>query len=142
MRHSAEEVPSLHRVAPRYFKLVTSSSFRPFMLISALMMFVLYVTILLTKIVAHVKNHHVHLSIMVPIHYQAMSFGLLREGPTVGHTPGRPVQNHSSGHLGGWAMPWSAEEKLDGQYQRADIPAHARAAHKGLLQRRLEEDLC
>ena len=30
---SAEQVPSLHRVAPRYLKLVTSSNFWPFMLI-------------------------------------------------------------------------------------------------------------
>ena len=46
------------------------------------------------------------------------------------------------GHLGGWATPWSAEEMLDGQHQRLNIPAHARPAHKGLLQKRLEEDLC
>ena len=25
-------------------------------------------------------------------------------------------------HLGGWATPWSAEEMLDGQHHRADIP--------------------
>ena len=36
----------------------------------------------------------------------------------------------------------SAEEELDGQHQKADIPAYARTAHKGLLQKRLEEDLC
>ena len=35
-------------------------------------------------------------------------------------------------------MPWSAEEMLDGQYQRVDVPAHARTAHKGLLQKRLD----
>ena len=28
------------------------------------------------------------------------------------------------------------------QFQRVDIPAHARTAHKGFLQKRLEEDLC
>ena len=39
-------------------------------------------------------------------------------------------------------MPWSAEEMLDGKHQRVDIPAHARTAHKDLLQKRLEEDLC
>ena len=39
-------------------------------------------------------------------------------------------------------MLWSAEEVLDGQRQRVDIPAHARAALKGLMQKRLEEDLC
>ena len=27
-------------------------------------------------------------------------------------------------------------------HQRVDIPAHARTAHKGLLQKRLEEDIC
>ena len=58
------------------------------------------------------------------------------------HTPRQPLQNHPSGHFGGWATPWSAEEMLDGQHQRVDIPAHARFAHKGLLQKRLEEDLC
>ena len=36
----------------------------------------------------------------------------------------------------------TAEEKLDGQRQRVDIPAHARATNKSLLQKRLEEDLC
>ena len=38
--------------------------------------------------------------------------------------------------------PWSAEEMLAGQHQRVDIPAHAIIAHKGLLRKRLEEDLC
>ena len=51
------------------------------------------------------------------------------------HTPRQPLRNHPSGHLGEWAMPWSAEEKLDGQHQRVDIPAHVRTAHKGLLQK-------
>ena len=58
------------------------------------------------------------------------------------HTPRQPVQNHPSGHLGGWAMPWSAEEMLDGQHQRVDNPAYAKTAHDGFLQKRLEEDLC
>ena len=35
--------------------------------------------------------------------------------------------------------PRSAEEMLDGQYQRVDIPAHARSTQKGLPQKRLEE---
>ena len=39
-------------------------------------------------------------------------------------------------------MPWLAEEMLDAQHQRVDIPAHARTVHKGLLRKRLEEDLC
>ena len=42
----------------------------------------------------------------------------------------------------GWATPWSAEEMLDGQHQTVDTLAHARTADKGLLQKRLEEDLC
>ena len=29
---------------------------------------------------------------------------------------------HPSGHLGEWATPWSAEEMMDGQRQRVDIP--------------------
>ena len=37
---------------------------------------------------------------------------------------------------------WSTEEMLGGQYQRVDIPVLARTAHKGLLQKRLEENLC
>ena len=40
-----------------------------------------------------------------------------------------------------WAKPWSTTEMLDGQHQRVNIPARARTAHKGLLQKRLEEDL-
>ena len=44
---SAEQVPSLHRVAPRYLKLVIISNFWLFILISALMLFVLLVMILL-----------------------------------------------------------------------------------------------
>ena len=47
MRTFAEQVPSLHRIAPRYLKLVTSSNFWPFKLISALILFVLLVVILL-----------------------------------------------------------------------------------------------
>ena len=45
------------------------------------------------------------------------------------HTPRQPRQNHPSGYLGGWATPCSAEEMLDGQHQRVDIPAYARTAH-------------
>ena len=54
------------------------------------------------------------------------------------HTPRQPLQNHPSGHLEGWATPWSAEEMLDGQHQKLDIPFQARAVHKGLLQKRPE----
>ena len=50
MRTSAPRVPSLHRIVPRYLKLVTSSKFWPFMLISALMLFVLLVMILLFSV--------------------------------------------------------------------------------------------
>ena len=52
------------------------------------------------------------------------------------HTPRQPPQNHPSGHHGGWATLWSAEEMLDRHHQRMDLLAHA------LLQKRLEEDLC
>ena len=58
------------------------------------------------------------------------------------HTPRQPPRNHPSEHLGEWATSRSAEEMLDGQHQRVDITAHARTAHKDLLQQRLEEDLC
>ena len=58
------------------------------------------------------------------------------------HTPRQPLQNHPSGHLGGWATPWSAEGMLDGQQQRVNIPAHARTAHNGLRRNKLEENLC
>ena len=47
MQTSAEQVPSLHRVAPRYLELVTSCNFWLFKLISALMLFMLLVVILL-----------------------------------------------------------------------------------------------
>ena len=33
------------------------------------------------------------------------------------------------------------KKMLDGQYQSVDIPVHARTAHKGLLHKRLEENL-
>ena len=33
------------------------------------------------------------------------------------HTPRQHLQSCPSGHLGGWATPWSAEEMLDGQRQ-------------------------
>ena len=56
------------------------------------------------------------------------------------HTPRWPLRNHSSGHLGRWTTPWSAEEMLHGQRQRVDIPAHARSAHNGLLLKKMAED--
>ena len=56
VRMSAEQVPSLHRVAPRYLKLVTSSSFWPFMLIFALMLFVLLVMILFFSVLTSIPH--------------------------------------------------------------------------------------
>ena len=50
MQTAAEQGPFLHRVGPRYLKLVTSSNFWPFMLISALMLFLLLVMILLFSV--------------------------------------------------------------------------------------------
>ena len=58
------------------------------------------------------------------------------------HLPRHTLQNHLPQHLGGWAKLWRAEEMLVGQHQRVDIPAIAKSAHDGLLQKRLEEDLC
>ena len=58
------------------------------------------------------------------------------------HMPWQPPRNHPSGDFWGWATPWSAEEMLDGLHQRVDIQAHARIAHKGLLQKRPKKDLC
>ena len=46
------------------------------------------------------------------------------------------------GTLEGGPTPSSAEEMLDGQHQRVDIPARARTAHKDHLPKRLEEHLC
>ena len=54
MRMFAEQVPSLHSVVPRYLKLVTFSNFRPFMLISALMLFVLLVMIFLFSVLTSI----------------------------------------------------------------------------------------
>ena len=54
MRTSAEQVPSLHRVAARHLKLVISSNFWPFMLISALMLFMLLVMILLFSVLTSI----------------------------------------------------------------------------------------
>ena len=47
---SAEQGPCLHKVAPRYLKLVTSSNFWLFMLIPAPMLFMLLVMILLFSV--------------------------------------------------------------------------------------------
>ena len=58
------------------------------------------------------------------------------------HAQRQPLQNHTSGHLGGCTTPWSADDMLDGQHQRTDISAHARTVRKGLQQKGLEEDLC
>ena len=58
------------------------------------------------------------------------------------HMPQRFLQNYLSGHILGQVTLCSAEEMLDGRHQRADIPAHARTAHNGLPQTRLEGDLC
>ena len=60
-----------------------------------------------------------------------------------GHVTRHPSLSKTtlSRHLGGWATSWSAEGMLDGQHQKVDVPAHARTAHKGLMQKRLE-DLC
>ena len=50
IRTTAEQVPSLHRLAPSYLELVTSANFWSFVLIAALMLFVLLVMILLFSV--------------------------------------------------------------------------------------------
>ena len=50
MRASAEQMPFLHGIAPRYLKLVTSSNFWGFVLISALMLCALLVVVLLNSL--------------------------------------------------------------------------------------------
>ena len=47
----------------------------------------------------------------------------------------QPPQNNPSRHPGGWVKLWSAEEMLDEQHQRVNIPARARTAYGGLLQK-------
>ena len=61
---------------------------------------------------------------------------LSRDGNWHGSGMSQPFHNHPSLHFGGWATPWSPEEMLDGQHQRVDSPAHARAAHEVLPQKR------
>ena len=56
------------------------------------------------------------------------------------HTPRQRLQNHPSGHLGGWATLWKAEKMLDGQHPKVEIHTHARIAHNGLPRKRLEEN--
>ena len=49
------------------------------------------------------------------------------------HAPRQLLQNHPSGHLGGWATPRSAEEMpADGQDQTVDVPTHAGTAYDDL----------
>ena len=93
-------------------------------------------------------NHHQRLAVEqyeLSFGFTGTSSGNCQETETciirACHTPRQPLQNHPSGHLGRWATLWSAEEMLHGQHQRVDIPAHARTAHNGFLQKRLEEDL-
>ena len=45
------------------------------------------------------------------------------------HVPWQSIQNHPSGHSGGFATAWLEEEMLNGQCQRVDIPAHTRTAY-------------
>ena len=88
----------------------------------------------------HKSNDRVLSNTNFPAGPQRTSSGNCQETDTclvrACHTPRRPLQNHPSGHLGGWATPWSAEEKLDGQHQRMDIPAHVRTTYNGLPQKK------
>ena len=53
-RTSAEQVPTLHRVAPKHLELVTSFNFWPFMLISALILSVLFFVMLLFSVLTYI----------------------------------------------------------------------------------------
>lgn len=55
MRASAEQVPSLHKVAHRYLKLVKSFNCWPFMPTSAVMSFVLLVMILVYSVLTLIQ---------------------------------------------------------------------------------------
>ena len=59
-RFCVEQVPSLHRIVPRYLRPVTDSSFWPFMLISAPMSLVLLVMIVFFSVpsAARAVGHH------------------------------------------------------------------------------------
>ena len=54
----------MHRVAPSYLKLVTSFYFWPFMLISALMLFMLWVMILLFSVLTSIL-YAIYLQVLV-----------------------------------------------------------------------------
>ena len=56
MQISAEQVPSLHRVASRYLKLVTSSNFWPLMLAFSLMLFTPLVIILFFLVLTSIPD--------------------------------------------------------------------------------------
>ena len=54
----------------------------------------------------------------------------------------QPLQHHHLRHLkGGWRRGWLGKVTLGGQYQGVTVPAYARTAHHGFLQKRLEEGL-
>ena len=90
----------------------------------------------------HKTNDWVQSKIKFLVGPQEPLLELLRNGNSHDSGMTHTTTTSPSGHLGGWSAPWSAEEMLDGQHQRVDVPAHARTAHKGLLQKRLEENLC
>ena len=56
MRTSAEQVSSLHRVARRYLKRVTACNIWLYILVSALMMFMLFVMILLFSVLTSIPQ--------------------------------------------------------------------------------------
>ena len=64
------------------------------------------------------------------------------------HGSGMPHATTASPKESSFRAPWrvgdalSAEEMLDGEHQRVDIPAYARIAYKSPLLKRLEEELC
>ena len=73
----------MHRFAPKYLKLVTSSNFWPFMLIFAVMMFVLLVMILLFSVLTSIP-YAVALSISLLVRSWKFSIAAARKIDVVG----------------------------------------------------------
>ena len=72
MRSYAEQMSSLHGVALRYLKRVTSSNFWSFILIYALMLFVLLAMILLFSVLTFISYVIAHLRVCwrgLKVHY-------------------------------------------------------------------------
>ena len=56
------------------------------------------------------------------------------------HAPRQSLQHFPSENLRGWATPWSVKEMLDGQRERAEVPACARTAHDDFPQKKARKE--